>query len=124
MRNTFYEFKRILHPRAMIRVKFNNAMVSGTVMTHILVFILVYLVSFIFGSLVLTILGVDFITAIGATATCLGNVGPAIGDVGPLNNFASIPESAKGFLSFLMLIGRLELFTVIIIFTPYFWRNR
>ncbi len=124
MRNTFYEFKRILHPRAMIRVKFNNAMVSGTIMTHILVFILVYLVTFIFGSLVLTILGVDFISAIGATATCLGNVGPAIGDVGPLNNFADIPESAKGFLLLIMLIGRLELFTVIIVFTPYFWRNR
>jgi len=124
MRNTFYEFKRILHPRAIIRVKFNNAMVSGTVMTHILVFILLYLASFIFGSLILTILGMDFISSFGAIATCLGNVGPAIGDVGPLNNFAGIPESAKGFLSFMMLIGRLELFTVIIIFTPYFWRNR
>ncbi len=124
MRNTFYEFKRILHPRAMIRVKFNNAMVSGTVMTHILVFILIYLASFIFGSLILTILGVDFITSFGAIATCLGNVGPAIGDVGPMNNFAGIPDAAKAFLSFMMLIGRLELFTVIIIFTPYFWRNR
>ena len=124
MRNTFYEFKRILHPRAMIRVKFNSAMVSGTIMTHILVFILIYLASFIFGSLILTILGVDFITSFGAIATCLGNVGPAIGDVGPLNNFAGLPESAKVFLSFMMLIGRLELFTVIIIFTPYFWRNR
>ena len=108
----------------MIRVKFNNAMVSGNVMTHILVFILIYMASFIIGSLVMTILGVDFITSFGAIATCLGNVGPAIGDVGPLNNFASIPESAKGFLAFMMLIGRLELFTVIIIFTPYFWRNR
>lgn len=124
MRNTFYEFKRILHPRAMIRVKFNNAMVSGTIMTHILVFILLYLASFVFGAIILTILGMDFISSFGAIATCLGNVGPAIGDVGPLNNFASIPESAKGFLSFMMLIGRLELFTVIIIFTPYFWRNR
>jgi len=124
MRNTFYEFKRILHPRAMIRVKFNNAMVSGTVMTHILVFILIYLASFIFGALVMTILGVDFITSFGAIATCLGNVGPAIGDVGPMNNFAGIPDAAKAFLSFIMLIGRLELFTVIILFTPYFWRNR
>ncbi len=124
MRNTFYEFKRILHPRAVIRVKFNDAMVFGTVMTHILVFILIYLASFIVGSLVLTILGMDFISSFGAIATCLGNVGPAIGDVGPLNNFAAIPESAKVFLSFIMLLGRLELFTVIIIFTPYFWRRR
>jgi len=124
MKNTFYEFKRILHPRAVIRVKFNNATVSGTIMTHILVFILIYMASFVFGSLVLTVIGVDFVSSLGAIATCLGNVGPAIGDVGPLNNFAGIPESAKGFLSFMMLVGRLELFTVIIIFTPYFWRNR
>ncbi len=124
MKNTFYEFKRILHPRAIIRVKLNNAMVSGTIMTHILVFILLYLASFVFGAIILTILGMDFISSFGAIATCLGNVGPAIGDVGPMNNFAGIPESAKGFLSFMMLIGRLEIFTVIIIFTPYFWRNR
>jgi len=81
MKNTFYEFKRILHPRAVIRVKFNNATVSGTIMTHILVFILIYMASFVFGSLVLTVIGVDFVSSLGAIATCLGNVGPAIGDV-------------------------------------------
>lgn len=122
--NTKLEFKRLLHPRAMIRVKFNQALVSGAVMTHILVFILIYLAVFIAGAFVLTILGIDFDTALGAVATTLGNVGPAIGKVGPVDNFEWMPDSVKLVLSFIMLVGRLELFTVLIIFTPYFWRNR
>jgi trk system potassium uptake protein TrkH len=67
-------------------------------------------------------MGLDFLTAIGATATSLGNVGPAIGKVGPVDNFAWLPAEAKLFLSFLMLLGRLELFTILVLFTPYFWR--
>ena len=62
-------------------------------------------------------------TAIGSVATSLGNVGPAIGDVGPTDNFAFLPDSAKYLLGTLMIIGRLELFTVLIIFTPYFWKT-
>lgn len=122
--NTKLEFKRLLHPRAMIRVKFNEALVSGSVMTHILVFILIYLATLIFGTLILTIMDINLITSLGAMATSLGNVGPAIGDLGPTDNFAWLPNNAKLFLSFIMLVGRLELFTVFIIFTPYFWRNR
>lgn len=64
-----------------------------------------------------------FLSAIGAVATSLGNVGPAIGSVGPVDNFAHIPDIGKVFLSFLMIVGRLELFTVLILFTPYFWRS-
>ena len=62
-------------------------------------------------------------TAFGAVATALGNVGPGIGAVGPVDNFAHIPDLGKWFLSFLMLLGRLELFTILILFTPYFWRT-
>lgn len=124
LRNSIYEFKRLLHPRAIIRVKFNQHTVSGTVMTHILVFILIYLACFIFGSMIVTLLGMDFESSLGAIATSLGNVGPAIGSVGPMNNFALVPDPAKLFLAFMMVIGRLELFTVLIIFTPFFWRNR
>ena len=78
---------------------------------------------FIVGSIVLTFFGLDFESAIGATASSLGNIGPAIGSVSPVNNFAHLSTGAKWFCSFLMLIGRLELFTVLILFTPFFWRK-
>jgi trk system potassium uptake protein TrkH len=68
-------------------------------------------------------MGLDMVTAMGAVATSLGNIGPGLGFVGPVNNFANIPDTGKWLLSFLMLVGRLELFTVVILFTPYFWRK-
>ena len=64
-----------------------------------------------------------FLSSIGSTATCIGNVGPAIGSVGPMDNFAHIPDVGKVFLSFLMIVGRLEVFTILIILTPYFWKS-
>jgi len=78
---------------------------------------------FIVSSVVLTFFGLDFISAIGATASSLGNIGPAIGSVSPVDNFAHLSIPAKWFCSFLMLIGRLELFTVLILLTPFFWKK-
>ena len=69
-------------------------------------------------------LGLDFETSLGGAASSLGNVGPALGDLGPVENYSGLPSKAKWWSSFLMLIGRLELFTVLILFTPFFWRNR
>lgn len=123
LKNSILEFKRILHPRAMIRIKINGQIVAPRILTHILVFLLIYLILFVSGSIVVSILGMDFQSAIGAVAACLGNVGPAIGNVGPLNNYAHVPEAAKWVLSFLMILGRLELFTILVLFTPYFWRS-
>ena len=80
--------------------------------------------SFIIGVLVFSLLGLDFQTALGGAASSLGNIGPALGDLGPVNNHASLSNPAKWWSAFLMLIGRLELFTVLILLTPYFWRNR
>ncbi len=121
-KNTLYEFKRILHPRAMIRIKVNKTIVAPRILTHILVFLLIYLISFLVGTVVVTMLGLDFMTAIGSVATSLGNVGPGIGSVGPVDNFAHLPDAVKWVLTFLMLLGRLELFTVLVLFTPYFWK--
>ena len=125
-KNMTLELKRLLHPKAIIRIKIDNQIVLPRVLTHILVFLLLYIIIFIFGSFVMTFILADFnqpfITAIGAVATALGNVGPAIGDLGPEVNFESVPDSGKWILIFLMLLGRLELFTILIIFTPYFWR--
>lgn len=121
-KNSFLEFKRILHPRAIIPLKLNGKRVPGRILTHIIIFLLLYLILFVLGSIILTIMGLDFMTAIGATATSLGNVGPGIGEVGPVDNFAHLSQPVKLFLVFYMLLGRLELFTILVLFTPYFWR--
>jgi len=68
-------------------------------------------------------MGIDFSTAVGATATSIGNVGPAIGHLGPTDNFAWLPAEAKWLLAFLMIMGRLELFTIVVLFTPFFWKS-
>ncbi|WP_044207548.1 TrkH family potassium uptake protein [Flammeovirga sp. OC4] len=120
-KNTFLELKRQLHPTAIIPVRFNNKAVKGGITFNVLAFIMAYFLIFGLGILVLSALGVDLMTAIGAVATSLGNIGPGIGSVGPVDNFAHLPDAVKWVLSFLMLLGRLELFTVMIIFTPYFW---
>jgi len=121
-KNTYQEFKRLLHPNAFIRLKINREIVPPKIMVHILVFLLIYMMLFVVGSLIVTLMGVDMVSAAGAVATSLGNVGPAIGSVGPLDNFAHLSDSVKWVLSFLMLLGRLELFSILILFTPYFWR--
>lgn len=123
MRNTLLEFKRIIHPRALIRLKINKKIVAPRIMTHILVFLLVYLFLFVFGATMLSFMGLDFETAIGASATSIGNVGPGMGSVGPIDNFAHLPGLAKLILCFLMICGRLELFTVLVLFTTYFWQR-
>lgn len=122
-KNSILEFKRLLHPRAMIRIKLNKQLVPPKIITHILVFFLVYMAVFLLGTLVVSALGLDLETSIGAVATSLGNVGPGIAKVGPMDNFAWIPAHIKWILSFLMLVGRLELFSVLILFTTYFWRT-
>jgi trk system potassium uptake protein TrkH len=78
---------------------------------------------FIIGALVLGSLGLDFESAVGGAASSLGNVGPALGSLNPVSNFNSLPVLAKWWCGFLMLAGRLELFTVLILLTPYFWKR-
>ena len=122
IKNSVLEFKRLIHPSAIIPVRFNGKAIAADITLNILAFFLIYILIFAIGSVVMTALGLDFISSIGAVAASLGNVGPAIGSVGPAANYAHVPVFGKWFLSFLMLIGRLELFTVLILFTPYFWR--
>ncbi|MBB6327988.1 trk system potassium uptake protein TrkH [Algoriphagus iocasae] len=121
-KNSYLEFKRLVHPRAIVPLIINGDRVTGRIVTHIMNFLLLYLLIFVFGAFTLSIMGYDLETSLGATATCLGNVGPAIGKVGPVDNFAFFTPTAKIFLSFIMLLGRLELFTILILFTPFFWR--
>ena len=123
IKNSILELKRQIHPSAVLPVRFNKKAVTQDITFNILAFIMMYIAIFALGSVVIGTLGVDFMTAIGSVATCLGNVGPGLGSVGPVDNFAHLPGAAKWILAFLMLLGRLELFTVLILFTPYFWRK-
>ncbi|MGB1317437.1 MAG: TrkH family potassium uptake protein, partial [Flavobacteriales bacterium] len=123
VKNSILELKRQLHPSAIIPVRLNGRAVDQTITNNVVAFIMTYIIIFALGSVVMTMFGVDFDTALGSVATSLGNIGPGIGNVGPTDNFAWLPSGAKWFLAILMLIGRLELFTVLILFTPYFWRR-
>ncbi len=124
IRNGFMEFKRTLHPNAILPVRYNTKAVDGKIIFNILAFFILYMLSFIVGALGFSMLGLDFESSIGVAASSLGNVGPALGDFGPVDNFYNMPTIGKWWASFLMLIGRLELFTVLILLTPFFWRNR
>jgi trk system potassium uptake protein TrkH len=123
IKNGLLEFKRTLHPNAIIPVRFNNKTVNEHVVYNVIGFFVLYMLLFIIGALVLGFLGLDFDSAIGGAASALGNVGPAFGSLSPLNNFNSLPDLGKWWCGFLMLAGRLELFTVLILMTPYFWRK-
>ncbi len=123
IKNSLLEFKRTLHSNAIIPVRYNNKMVSEHIVYNIIGFFVLYMLLFIIGALVLGFLGLDFESAIGGAASSLGNVGPALGDLNPVVNFSELPNFGKWWCGFLMLLGRLELFTVLIIMTPYFWKR-
>ena len=122
LKHIWFEFRRMLHPRAFIRVKINKSIVPEKTIANILVFFMVYIIWFLIGSFLMTVFGMDFNSSMGATATSLGNVGPGIGSVGPLDNFSEVPIMAKLILPFFMLLGRLEFFSILILFAPYFWK--
>lgn len=123
IKNGLLEFKRTLHPNAIIPVRYNNKTIKEHIVYNIIAFFVLYMLLFIIGALVLGALGIDFVSAIGGAASSLGNVGPALGSLNPLSNFNSLPDAGKWWCGFLMLAGRLELFTVLILLTPYFWKR-
>ncbi|WP_026812170.1 TrkH family potassium uptake protein [Arenibacter certesii] len=123
IKNGLLEFKRTLHTNAIIPVRYNNKTVQQHIVYNIIAFFVLYMLLFIIGSLVLGALGLDFISAIGGAASSLGNVGPAFGELNPVSNYNSLPAFGKWWCGILMLLGRLELFTVLILITPYFWKR-
>lgn len=124
IKNSFLELKRQIHPNAIIPVRFNGQAVPQNITNTVAAFVLIWLIVFFIGAFVMSMFGLDFLSAVGAVTATLGNIGPGLGSVGPVDNFAHIPQGGKIFLSFLMLLGRLELFTVLILFMPYFWQRR
>ncbi len=122
-KNSFLELKRQLHPSAIMPVRISGKAVEQSIVYNVLAFIMIYILVFLVGVTLLSSMNVDFDTAFGAVATSLGNVGPGIGDVGPVDNFSGMPTAGKWLLSALMLLGRLELFTVLMLLSPHFWRK-
>ncbi|UII21847.1 TrkH family potassium uptake protein [Fulvivirga ligni] len=122
-KNSFLEMKRQLHPSAIIPVRLNGMAVSRDITYNVLAFIMIYLLVYGVGVFLLSFTGEEFDTALGAVATCLGNIGPGLGAVGPVDNFYNITPFGKWLLSFLMLLGRLELFTVLMLFNKNFWQK-
>lgn len=122
-KNSVIEFKRQLHLSAIIPVRINGKPVPHEVTRNILAFVIIYLTLFGISSVFLTLTGVDAVTAIGSVATSLGNIGPGLNLTGPSATFSHLPGFSKWILGILMVVGRLEIFTVLIIFTPYFWRS-
>lgn len=123
VKNSYYEFQRLAHPNALIPVRFDGIMVDTKTMNNVLAFVFLYITITILGILSLTAFDMGFLEAVSSALTAIGNVGIGMGDVGPAYNFASIPATCKWIMSVLMLIGRLELFTVLILFTPAFWKQ-
>lgn len=123
LKNSYYELRRLIHPNAVIPVRYNKKSVNQQIITNVLAFFFLYVAVFVFSCLVIMLFVDDFDTAMGAVASSLGNIGPGLGAVGPVENYAFLHPAAKWFLSFLMLLGRLELFTIIVILSPAFWKR-
>ena len=117
------EFKHILHPNAVLPVRINKQVISPSVQSTVLAFCFIYAVIIIISVLIMMGLGIGFVESVGCVVSSIGNMGPGLGETGPAFSWNALPDVAKWLLSFLMLLGRLELFTVLLLFTPEFWRR-
>jgi trk system potassium uptake protein TrkH len=119
----FTEFTHLLHPHAVRPVRIGQNVIPRDVVSNVVGFFITFLLIFVLGVLVMSALGLDMATSFGAVAAAINNIGPGLGDVGPSDNYSHIPAAGKWILAFLMLVGRLEVFTVIILFSPSYWRK-
>jgi trk system potassium uptake protein TrkH len=118
------QIKKLIYPNSVFILKYNKQKITDNYMNSVIIFVFAYLFIFILTAMLLSITGLDFLSAISGAATSISNVGPGLGEmIGPNGNFKSVPEVSKWILSFGMLLGRLELFAVLILFFPSFWRN-
>lgn len=120
----FNEFKRILHPNAVIPVRMSGKIVPSSVQSAILAYTVIYVATVVVGVFVNMTFGLDFLDAYGLSVTSVGNVGPALGHYGPMDSFSTLPALVKWFCSFQMLVGRLEFFAVLLLLMPAFWRRQ
>lgn len=123
IRNSYREIRQIVHPKAVLPIRIGNKTVNSDTQRTVLSFFILYLFMFALGGFVMAAMGYDFYSSLGASIACLGNIGPGWGEFGPTDNFAQIPYFGKWVLIILMMIGRLEVYTVLLIFTPAFWKQ-
>jgi trk system potassium uptake protein TrkH len=123
IRNTGREIKQIIHPKAILPLRIGDKAIDPTIQRTVLSFFILYIFIFALGAFAISLFGYDLLSSVGASIAALGNIGPGWGDFGPTHSFAPLPYLAKWVLIFLMMIGRLEIFTVLIIFSPSFWKQ-
>ncbi len=117
------EFRRILHPNAVIPVRMDGNPIGQDTRATVLTFTCLYFLLIFIGWFIFMIMGLDFVEGYSISVSCVGNIGPALGTLGPAYTWSALPASAKWFSTLLMLIGRLELFTILLMFTSSFWKK-
>jgi trk system potassium uptake protein TrkH len=116
------ETRRVLHSRALIPVRIGNQLVIEDVVRNTLGFFLFFMSAFVISTIALAAIGLDLESAIGAAASAMGNIGPGLNQFGPTDNYALLSDPGKWILTFCMLLGRLEIFTVMVLFSRTFWK--
>ena len=122
-RLAYLEIFRLLHPRSVRHLKSAGKSVPVEVISGVVGFFLLYLTVTTAGTIVLTVQDMDLMSAFTATLTCISNVGPGLGSVGPVDNFGHVPALSKWVLTLCMLLGRLEIYAILVLFVPEFWRD-
>ncbi|MEE9170168.1 MAG: TrkH family potassium uptake protein [bacterium] len=123
LKHGYAELRRLIHPHAVIPVRVNGHAISPNVVNNIFGFIFLYFSILVLVTLIMTLLGLDLVSGFAAAAATLGNIGPGLGSIGPTDNYAHIPLIGKWILTFCMLAGRLELYTVLLLLTREFWKR-
>lgn len=122
-KRTIIDLKKMLHPKAMLTLRYGGRVIDDDLSANILQFFFLYFVFLAIGTITMTALGLDILSGLTASATCLGNIGPGFNLVGPMENFGFIPDTGKYVLSLMMLIGRLEIFPILVLLLPSLWRE-
>ncbi len=123
LKNSFRELRQLVHPQAILPIRLDHRVVPDGIMRNVLSFVVFYVGLVGLGTLIMGVLGLDIWSAFSATFSCVGNVGPAFGAMGPTENYTHVPVVGKWVLAILMMAGRLEIFTVLLLFTPAFWKR-
>ena len=118
------QIKKLIYPNSIFLINYNKQKIEEGFINSVIIFIFSYLFIFFLIAILLSITGLDFLSAISGAATAISNVGPGLGEmIGPNGNFSQVSEISKWILSFAMLLGRLEIFAVLVLFLPSFWRS-
>lgn len=123
LKNGLNQMKALLHPKAILPVRHNGRAVSQEIIVDVLAFLVFYITIFSLATILLSATGLDVVSAVGSVAAAIGNVGPGLGSTGGFNNYAHVTDFGKWVLTLCMLMGRLELFAVLVLLTPSFWRR-